>query len=98
LDERIFEQIKNIEMAHEVWRKLEESFEGTQAVKGAKTYILKEKFASFKMNEDESVPKMFRMLQVLVNDLKAFGEEVKDKNFSHNLLRCIPSRFDMLVM
>jgi regulator of sigma D len=29
LDERIFEQIKNIEMAHEAWKKLEESFEGT---------------------------------------------------------------------
>ena len=27
---------------------MEESFEGTQAVKGAKAYILKEKFASFK--------------------------------------------------
>ena len=49
IDERTFEQIKNIEMAHEAWKKLEESFEGTQAVKGAKAYILKEKFASFKM-------------------------------------------------
>ena len=37
LDERTFEQIKNIEMAHEAWKKLE-SFEGTQAVKGAKAY------------------------------------------------------------
>ena len=32
LDERTFEQIKNIERAHEAWKKLEESFEGTQAV------------------------------------------------------------------
>ena len=38
LDERTFEQIKNIEMAHEAWKKLEESFEGTQAMKGAKAY------------------------------------------------------------
>jgi hypothetical protein len=50
-DERTFEQIKNIERDHEAWKKLEESFEGTQAVKGAKAYILKEKFASFKMKE-----------------------------------------------
>ena len=42
IDEKTFEQIKNIEMAHEAWKKLEESFEGTQAVKGAKAYILKE--------------------------------------------------------
>ena len=26
-------------MAHEAWKKLEELFEGTQAVKGAKAYI-----------------------------------------------------------
>ena len=80
IDERTFEQIKNIEMAHEAWKKLEESFEGTQAMKGAKAYILKEKFASFKMKDDESVPEMFHRLQVLINDLKALGEEVKDKD------------------
>ena len=97
LDERTFEQIKNIEMAHEAWRKLEESFEGTQVAKGAKAYILKEKFASFKMKDDESVPEMFHRLQVLVNDLKALGEEVKDNDFSHKFLRCLPSRFGMLV-
>ena len=28
LDERTFVEIKNIEMAHEAWRKLEKSFEG----------------------------------------------------------------------
>ena len=70
LDERTFEKIKNIERAHEAWKKLE-SFEGTQVMNGAKAYILKEKFASFKIKEDESVPEMFYMLQVLVNDLKA---------------------------
>jgi hypothetical protein len=41
LDERTFEQIKNIEMAHEAWKKLEESFEGTQVVKGAKALSLR---------------------------------------------------------
>ena len=76
---------------------MEESFEGTQAVKGTKAYILKEKFASFKMKEDESVLEMFHRLQVLVNDLKALGEEMKDKDFSHKFLRCLPSRFGTLV-
>ena len=49
------------------------------------------------MKEDESVPEMFHRLQVLVNDLKALGEEVKDKDFSHKFLRCLPSRFGTLV-
>ena len=97
IDERIFEQIKNIEMTHEAWKKLEKSFEGTQAMKGAKAYILKEKLASFKTKEDESVSEMFHRLQVLVNDLKALGEKVEDKDFSHIFLRCLPSRFGTLV-
>ena len=96
IDERTFEQIKNIEMAHEAWKKLEESFEGTQAVKGAKAYILKEKFASFKMKKDESVLEMFHRSQGLVNDLKTLGENMEDKDFSHKL-RCLPSRFGTLV-
>jgi ethanolamine ammonia-lyase large subunit len=40
IDERTFEQIKNIEISHEAWKKLEESFEGTTTIKGAKAYIL----------------------------------------------------------
>jgi hypothetical protein len=76
---------------------LEESFEGTKAIKGVKAYILKEKFASFKMKENESVLDMFHQIEVLVNDLKALGEKVKNKDFSHKFLRCLPARFGMLV-
>jgi hypothetical protein len=97
IDEKIFEQIKSIEMAHEAWKKLKESFDGTKAIKGAKAYILKEKFASFKMKEDESVSDMFHRMETLVNDLKALGEKVEDKDFSHKFLRCLPARFGMLV-
>jgi hypothetical protein len=84
-------------MAHEAWKKLEKSFEGTKAIKGAKAYILREKFTSFKMKEGESVLDMFHWMEVLVNDLKALGGKVEDKNFSHKFLRCLPARFGMLV-
>ena len=45
--------------------RLEESFEGTKAIKGAKAYILKEKFSSFTMKENESVPGMFHRMKCL---------------------------------
>ena len=67
---------------------MEESFKGTKAIKGAKAYNLKKKFGSFKMKKDESVPDMFHRMKVLVNNLKALGEKVKDKDFSHKFLRC----------
>ena len=49
------------------------------------------------MKKDESVLEMFHRLQVLINNLKALGEEVKDKDFSHKFLRSLPSRFGTLV-
>jgi hypothetical protein len=96
LDDKTFEQVKNIS-AHDAWAKLEETFEGTEGTKTAKVYILQEKFSSFKMQEDESVLEMFHRLQVIVNELKELGEEVKDNQFSMKFLRSLPNRFDTLI-
>jgi aromatic ring-opening dioxygenase LigB subunit len=90
IDDKVFEQIKDIEKANELWIRLEETYEGTSTVKSAKLYMLKGKFSTFKMKDDESIPKMFYRLQVIVNDLKRLGEKVEDKDFSHKFLMCLP--------
>ena len=54
-DSKVFEQIKDLERASEVWKRLEEIYEGTPAVKSAKLCILKDKLTSFKMKDDESI-------------------------------------------
>jgi hypothetical protein len=97
LDDKTFEQVKNIKIAHDAWAKFEETYEGTEGTKTAKAYILQENFSSFKMQEDESVLKIFYRLQVIVNELKALGEEVKDNQFSMKFLRSLPKRFDILI-
>ena len=51
IDSKVFEQIKDCEKASEVWKRLEETYEGTPAVKSAKLYILKDKLTSFKMRK-----------------------------------------------
>ena len=94
----VFEQIKDCERASEVWKRLEETCEGTPAVKSAKLYILKDKLTSFKINDDDSIPKMFHRLHVIVNDLKALGEKIKDEDISHWFLMCLPLRHEMLRM
>jgi predicted oxidoreductase len=40
LDDKTFEQVKNIEIAHNAWAKLEETYESTEGTKTAKAYIL----------------------------------------------------------
>ncbi len=96
LADKVFEQVKNMEVSHDVWKKLEESYEGTEGIKTAKAFILQQKFASFEMKEDESVPEMFHRLESIVNELNALGEEVKDSTFSNKFLRCLPERFENL--
>ena len=34
---------------------------------------------------------------MLVNDLKALGEKMEDKDFFYEFLRCLPSRFGTLI-
>jgi len=40
LDDKTFEQITNIEIAHDAWAKLEKTFKGTKSTKTTKAYIL----------------------------------------------------------
>jgi hypothetical protein len=69
INAKVFEQVKDLEKASEVWIKLEETYEDTSTVKSAKLYMLKEKLSNFKMKDDESIPKIFYRLQVIINDL-----------------------------
>jgi hypothetical protein len=93
---KVFQQIKDCEKASEVWKRLDETYEGTPAVKSAKLYILKDKLTSFKTKDDESIPEMFHRLQVIVNDLKSLGEKVQDDDVSHRFLMSLPPRFETL--
>jgi len=96
IDSKVFEQIMDYERASEVWKRLEETYEGTPAVKSAKLYILKNKLTSFKMKDDESIPEMFHRLQVIVNNLKALREKINVDDVSHQFLMCLPPRFETL--
>jgi hypothetical protein len=96
IDLNVFEKVKDLERASEVWTRLDETYEGTIMVKSAKLYMLKDKLSNFKMKDDESILEMFYRLQVIINDLKSFGEKVKDEDFSHKILMCLPKKFKTL--
>jgi hypothetical protein len=96
IDSKVFEQIKDLDHASEVWKRLEETYIGTVAVKSTKLYNLKDKLTSFKMKDDDSILKMFHRLQVIVNELKSLEEKINDDDVSHRFLMCLPPRFETL--
>jgi hypothetical protein len=96
IDSKVSQQIKDCEKASEVWKRLEETYEGTPVVKSAKLYILMDKLTIFKMKDNESITEMFHRLQVIINDLKALREKINDDDVSHRFLMCLPPRFETL--
>jgi hypothetical protein len=58
--------------------------------------MLKDKLSNFKMKDYESIPEMFYRLQVIIHDLKSLSEKVKDEDFSHKFLMCLPKKFKTL--
>jgi len=96
IDSKVFEQVKDLEKASEVWKRLEETYEGSTTVKSANLYMVKDKLSNFKMKDDESIPEMFYRLQVIINDLKGLDEKVKDEDFIHKFLMCLSKRFKTL--
>jgi hypothetical protein len=96
IDAKVFEGVKDLEKASEVWIRLCEAYEGTKVVKSAKMYMLKNELNNFKMKDDESILEMFHPLQVIVNDLKSFRVKTDDKDFCHKFLMCFPRKFKTL--
>lgn len=93
----VFESINDLEFVHEVWKRLEYSYEGTLSIKEAKQDIFEDKYAKLKVQEDESVLEMFHRLNIIVNELRNLCHMVNDEDFSHWFLICFPPRFDTLV-
>jgi hypothetical protein len=98
IDSKVFKQIKDLERARasEVWVRLEKTYEDTLTVKSVKLYMLKDKLSNFKMKDDDFILEMFYRLQVIINNLKSLGEKVKDEDFFHRFLMCLPKRFKTL--
>jgi hypothetical protein len=92
LDISEFNRIKNLTTAYDIWIKLMEIHEGTTIVKSAKLYVCEGKFEQFIMKEIESVSDMFNRLNEIVNELKGFGLDVPDVNFTHKFLRSLPEK------
>ena len=86
LDVSEFNRVKNLKVAKEMWKKLMKIHEGTSSVKETKLYVLKEKFNEFAMKKEESMPEMFNRQNDIVNELKDFGFEVPDVDFSPKFL------------
>ena len=65
----VFNQVFTLNMAQEIWSKLQELHDGTSNVHEQKYCLAKQNYDSFTMNDDELVRDMYSRLNLIINEL-----------------------------
>ena len=71
-----FKQISSTDNAKETWIILQNSYEGTKAVKNSKFQRLTTSFKEIRMDEDESFDEFYAKLKNIVNSTFNLGEQI----------------------
>ena len=67
--EEVFDRVQGLDMAHEIWTKLVNIYEGSVNICEQKYHVLRHKYDTFKMNSNENCNEMYSRLNVLVKEI-----------------------------
>ena len=76
--------------AKEVWDILQQEFQGDTKVRAIKLQTLKKEFENMKMRENENLKEYFSRFMELVNQMKAYGDEMGESRLVEKILACLP--------
>ena len=93
----IFPRIMGAKTAKEAWNTLQEEFQGSVKVRAVKLQSLRRDFELLKMKESETVKDYYSKVKEIVNQMRAFGEDILDKKIVEKILITMPQKFDPIV-
>ncbi|XP_019465377.1 PREDICTED: coiled-coil domain-containing protein 186-like [Lupinus angustifolius] len=97
LAETIFPRIMGATSAKEAWDTLKEEFHGSDKVRTIKLQTLRREFELLKMKESETIKDYYSKIKEIVNQMKAYGENILDKRIVEKILISIPQKYDSIV-
>ena len=74
LDRNIYNSIDQASSAHELWRMLEVTHQGTSSIKETKINILVQQYEVLKVHSNETIAQIFTRFNTIDNDLYALGK------------------------
>jgi hypothetical protein len=91
LGKDIFNRVRNVKNAHELWENLCALHEGTKSEREERYHIALKKINSFEMLSKESANDMYTRLNVLVEDLNALGLiQMSQSDVARRILSVLP--------
>jgi hypothetical protein len=92
-----FARISNCEIAKDVWKILETTYQGTKLVKSDKLQMLVSKFEEIKMLEEETFGEFYTKISDLRISMVGLGKQISDVKLIRKILRSVPELFRIKV-
>lgn len=97
VDESVFPRIATTKTSRETWKTLKTTYEGMERVKTTKLQLLRKDFENLHMKESNNIDSFFTQAIGLVTQIRSHGETLEERRIVEKLLRCLPSKFDVIV-
>ena len=83
--------------AKEAWETLATSYQGMAKINIVKLLNTRIDFRSLQMKETEDIDSFMNRVISVVNQLKIYGEDIKDRTVIEKVLRALSTKFDVVV-
>ncbi|XP_070040248.1 uncharacterized protein [Nicotiana tomentosiformis] len=97
LDDAMFEKVADATTSKEAWEILQNFLQGVDKVKKVKLQTLGADFEVLKMKESECISDYCSKVKAVVNQLKKYGQDIKDVRVIEKILRTLTPKFDLVV-
>ena len=88
-----FKKISSTKSTNKAWTILQNTYEGTKAVKDSKLQRLTTSFEEIRMDEEEAFDEFYAKLKDIVNSTFNLGEKIPEPKIVRKILRSLPKRF-----
>ncbi|KAL0393227.1 UNVERIFIED_CONTAM: putative mitochondrial protein [Sesamum radiatum] len=95
--DHIFPRISIATSAKEAWSILQKEYQGSAKVRIIKLQTLRRDFENMKMKDSETIDEYYTKVRELVNQLKAYGEDIPEKRIVEKLLISVTEKYDPIV-
>ncbi|XP_070033022.1 uncharacterized protein [Nicotiana tomentosiformis] len=97
LDNAMFEKVADATTSKEAWEILQNSLQGVDKVRKVKLQTLRVDFEVLKMKESKCISDYCSKVKAVVNQLRRYGDDIKDVHVVKKILRTLTPKFDFVV-